>query len=371
MKDNYKNLYPTYSGSDPYVFISYAHKDMQKIMPVIERLNNDKYRLWYDAGIEAGANWPEVVASHLLNSKTVVLFISESFLKSQNCRREVNYAVSEKKDMYCVFLEKTDLPQDMAMQLSTVEKLYASDMTGEQIADDIERKIGNDYLGDGVTGYEKSEERKTSLNIWRLISIILALLLLLSGILLYGYFNDWFTSAGTSKKVVIDEDKQEVEIAEFKDALSKQLMLKSYDGEALYLAGNFMVSDAEAIRYRNGKWFVADEEAVEGRINDLSVIADMEGLQYLALVNESIEDLFALHELHDLLYLDVSGNPINDLSFLNDMSNLRTLKIIDTDITDYSALSTLQHLRYLYVDLDMYEDVIKTVDPSEVDIIVK
>ncbi|GEM_PF-1981868 len=371
MKDNYNKQYPTYSGSDPYVFFSYAHKDMEKIVPIIDRLYNDKYRLWYDAGIEVGANWPEVVASHLLNSKTVILFISESFLKSQNCRREVNYAVSEKKEMYCVFLENVNLPEDMGMQLSTVEKLYASDMSSEQIAENIERKIGSDYLGDGITGYETIKKKKTSLNIWRIVSLILALLLLASGVFIYGYFNDWFTSAGTSKKVVIDEDNEEVEIAEFKDTLSKQLMLNSYDGDALYLAGNYMVSDAEAIRYKNGKWFVVEEEVSESQINDLSVIGEKEIIQYLALVNENIDDLSVLSGLKDLLYLDVSGNPLSDLSFVKDMKELRILKIIDTDIKDCSILNDLEHLRYLYVSLDMYETITATIDPSEVDIIVK
>ena len=172
----------TYSGKEPYVFFSYAHANSDRVLPVIEILDQKDYRLWYDAGIQAGSNWPEIVASHLLNSRMVLFFISERFLKSQNCSREVNYAVAEKKDMYCIFLEDVKLPEDMAMQLSVVDKLCAWDLDEKQIAQKIIEKIGNEYLGDGITGYETAEKKNASVNIWRIISIIfVSLFLLLAG----------------------------------------------------------------------------------------------------------------------------------------------------------------------------------------------
>ena len=66
--------YRTYSGSDPYLFISYAHRDSDRVLPFIGMLDRDSYRVWYDAGINVGTAWPEVVASHLLNSGKVIFF---------------------------------------------------------------------------------------------------------------------------------------------------------------------------------------------------------------------------------------------------------------------------------------------------------
>ena len=76
MKAPNRQPYPIYSGAEPYVFISYAHADADRVLPVIGELNAERLRLWYDAGIRAGTAWPEVVASHLLHAGAVVFFLS-------------------------------------------------------------------------------------------------------------------------------------------------------------------------------------------------------------------------------------------------------------------------------------------------------
>ncbi|MBO4839226.1 MAG: toll/interleukin-1 receptor domain-containing protein [Lachnospiraceae bacterium] len=45
----------SYEGGRPYIFISYAHKDCDKVIPVLEDLNRRGYRVWYDDGIEPGS----------------------------------------------------------------------------------------------------------------------------------------------------------------------------------------------------------------------------------------------------------------------------------------------------------------------------
>ena len=283
-----------YSGSDPYVFFSYAHANSDKVYPVIRKLDEEKYRLWYDAGIEVGANWPEVVASHLLHSGTVLFFVSERFLKSQNCMREVNYAVSEKKRMYCIFIEDIKLPEDMAMQFSTVEKLHAENLSPEEIKDHIVTFLGKDYLGDGITGYEQIEKKKASVNIWRILSIVFAELLLASLVFIYGYFNNWFSFAGMNSDTIVDQAGRKLEVTKFKDSVSRSVLLKAYDGNSLYLCGDYMVSDPEAIRYKEGKWYIVDELADEGDFTDLGIISSKDKITYLALVNENIKDICGL-----------------------------------------------------------------------------
>ena len=44
--------YPTaYEGTEPYIFISYAHKNTDQVIPIISVLQNRGFRVWYDAGI--------------------------------------------------------------------------------------------------------------------------------------------------------------------------------------------------------------------------------------------------------------------------------------------------------------------------------
>ena len=38
----------------PYIFISYSHEDMDKVYPILNKLHENAYRLWYDRHIESG-----------------------------------------------------------------------------------------------------------------------------------------------------------------------------------------------------------------------------------------------------------------------------------------------------------------------------
>ena len=44
-----------YKGNEPYVFVSYCHRDDTRIWPVIEGLQTRGVRVWYDEGIEWGS----------------------------------------------------------------------------------------------------------------------------------------------------------------------------------------------------------------------------------------------------------------------------------------------------------------------------
>ena len=52
-----------YDGKGPYIFISYAHKDNETVLPLIEGLKQRGFNVWYDAGIEAGTEWPEYIGT--------------------------------------------------------------------------------------------------------------------------------------------------------------------------------------------------------------------------------------------------------------------------------------------------------------------
>ena len=61
-----------YQGAEDYIFVSYAHKDSPQVFDLIHSLHRKKYRIWYDQGIEIGADWPQVVAEKLLEGATLI-----------------------------------------------------------------------------------------------------------------------------------------------------------------------------------------------------------------------------------------------------------------------------------------------------------
>ena len=115
-----------YEGREPYAFVSYAHKDADRVLPIIEALQSAGYRIWYDAGIEAGSEWPEYIASHLKGSVCVLAFISESFVASQNCRRELTFGQELNIPMLNVYLGDVTLSDGMRMQLGLNQCIYAN-----------------------------------------------------------------------------------------------------------------------------------------------------------------------------------------------------------------------------------------------------
>lgn len=121
-----------YEGDKPYIFISYAHADSDAVMSVVTHMHDRGYRIWYDEGIEVGSEWPECIASHLTGAQLVVAFISNSYMRSDNCRREMHYALSKRLRIINVFIENTDMTPGMEMQIGSIFALMRYNMSDEE-----------------------------------------------------------------------------------------------------------------------------------------------------------------------------------------------------------------------------------------------
>ena len=130
MTVHYDRVIP-YEGSEPYIFISYSHRDTDRVMPVIRVLQENGYRVWYDEGIDPGSEWPESIAQHLNGSTVCIFFISENSLQSNNCKREVNFALSKNKGFLSIALEPVEMTLGLELQIATYMSLirykYASE----------------------------------------------------------------------------------------------------------------------------------------------------------------------------------------------------------------------------------------------------
>ncbi|MBR2505794.1 MAG: NUDIX domain-containing protein [Bacilli bacterium] len=109
---------------NPYIFISYAHADKDVVLPIINELIKNKYRVWYDDGIHLSEDWPDVVAENLMNSSLVIFMMSENFIKSQNCKRELYLSADENKNMFLVTLEKLELPFGIKLQTAGINSIF-------------------------------------------------------------------------------------------------------------------------------------------------------------------------------------------------------------------------------------------------------
>lgn len=121
-----------YEGSESYIFISYAHRDSDKVMPILRRLRESGCRVWYDEGIAPGSEWPEDIARHLDGSAMVIAFVTPNSMASANCRREINFALSREKPFLSVVLEPTEMPLGMELQLSAQQSVIRQNFHSEE-----------------------------------------------------------------------------------------------------------------------------------------------------------------------------------------------------------------------------------------------
>ncbi len=120
-----------YDGKEPYIFISYSHKDTAMVLNAVEALNDNGFRVWYDNGIEAGTEWPEYIAERLMSSKVVIAFMSKNSQDSHNCRREIHFAIELKKELLVIYLEDFELSPGMRLQLSALQAMFKYKYSGD------------------------------------------------------------------------------------------------------------------------------------------------------------------------------------------------------------------------------------------------
>ena len=104
-------------------------------MQVVNNMHDRGYRIWYDEGIEVGSEWPECIAEHLNAAHLVVAFVSNAYIQSDNCRREMNYSLTKKKKIINIFLGKTDMTPGMEMQIGSIFALMKYSMKEQAFYD--------------------------------------------------------------------------------------------------------------------------------------------------------------------------------------------------------------------------------------------
>ena len=116
-----------FQSDKPYIFISYSHLDTGTVLPILDILRQNNINIWYDDGIEAGSEWPEYIAQKIVDCDRFICFISDAYPLSQNCKRELNFAMDEKKEVLSVYIsEKVSLPAGMRMQLGLHQSVFLS-----------------------------------------------------------------------------------------------------------------------------------------------------------------------------------------------------------------------------------------------------
>ena len=297
-----------YEGKEPYIFVSYAHKDRETVLPIIRELYNRKYRVWYDEGIAPGSEWPHNIETHLLQASAVMIFISGNSLASLNCENEVTVAVGKNKSILAVSLD-SEAKHPMIIDTLVLKK----DTDLVQLIIDCGR-IGDEFIGDGISGYQYTIVKKRSFNFWNLMLCLAAMLAVVVSVSLYGLYNGWFDKYLPAKQQPIltmaaPAVQQEQTVAVINNIIGSVLPVK------------FSFEEEKQAVYQKLGW----KQPNEMTYNDLMGMKGLSRLDFSR--DELITDISFTAFLPDLEFLSLMNSQVVDLTPLIDCQKLKTVQI--------------------------------------------
>lgn len=122
-----------YSGTEPFVFVSYCHKDWRQVYPTISSLIDEGYRVWYDDGIQGGDDWRSVIQDRVERCEVFLPFVTQGYCKSSGCKSEISIADEDRKRIIPLFLEKLTLTNGLRLLLPRKQGIFKYEMPSEDV----------------------------------------------------------------------------------------------------------------------------------------------------------------------------------------------------------------------------------------------
>ena len=343
--------FDAYKGNAPYIFVSYAHKNSDIVYSHITRLHNEGFRIWYDEGIDPGTDWSDEIASALVNAEVFLVFISDAAIASHNVRKEIVFAIDQKKPMVCVHVEEIELPDGLRMQLGNIQALLENRFHDKE---KFYERLFNSLLPEKTRGEERdalpiqevpmrrggnakgqpvgSKGKKILLG---LVAGVLLVTLALGGYTQMQKSGNDTVFADKNLETALREEMQRPrgsvtaqDLASFKDRLN---------------LSERNITNIEPLRHMKGIGILNLEK---NQITDITPLGLLESVMVLGLGNNRISDLAPLQSCkRTLIGLSLSNNPIKDLKQLRPLSNLEILDISGVPITDLELGKYLRRLK--------------------------
>ena len=125
---NIQTKFEAYTGDEPYLFVSYSHRDTAKVYPILDALHDRKYRIWYDEACENGNDFRDELRQRITRAEAVLLFVSKSSMSSKFCGMEIIVARENGKRLYPIFLDDEPIPAAFEILLANTHHTSPENM---------------------------------------------------------------------------------------------------------------------------------------------------------------------------------------------------------------------------------------------------
>ena len=121
-----------YHGSEPYIFVSYSHRNSARAAEIISRLNQAGFRVWYDEGLIPGREWDDNIARIIMGCSYFIALLTREYLDSANCRDELSFARDKDKPLLLIYLDEVALPAGMELRLGRIYAIHRNQYPTEE-----------------------------------------------------------------------------------------------------------------------------------------------------------------------------------------------------------------------------------------------
>jgi TIR domain-containing protein len=91
------------------IFFSYSRRDVELVEPIVLALEDRSWSVWWDADVDGGESWSDVIEAELKRARCVIVAWSAQSSKSEWVREEARIANSARK-LAPILLETIDPP---------------------------------------------------------------------------------------------------------------------------------------------------------------------------------------------------------------------------------------------------------------------
>ncbi|HEU5424463.1 MAG TPA: AAA family ATPase, partial [Nitrolancea sp.] len=106
------------ASREPYLFVSYASADRERVLPVVDRLQHAGVNAWIDReGIHGGANYAQVISDAIKGAAALMLMASPASLASRNVRQELALGWRFERPYLPLLLDRITIPDELAYWL--------------------------------------------------------------------------------------------------------------------------------------------------------------------------------------------------------------------------------------------------------------
>ena len=133
-----------YTGSKPYIFVSYAHADRPRIDVVLNRIQTNGCRVWYDDDMinRAGQDWKDIIFEKLRASTQCILFWSKNSAASKDVDAEMESIIRNQKPCIVVRVDEGILRESRESYIRQNQTLsLANDRFYEGLLKSIDKTV--------------------------------------------------------------------------------------------------------------------------------------------------------------------------------------------------------------------------------------